>query len=268
MDCRLYRKGMTSVTRWVMAAACWLFAVSAYSHTANHHQVTPIAQQQVTNQQASPNARQQATLSQQTSPNWRDSLKVLNRLIATTAWSSDLHLRKAAVNIELNQWEYAIEEYSQVLQHEPKNIAALFYRAYANSHLRRYDLSRRDYEDVLRQVPTNMEARLGLAYVLQQSKHHVEALDQLNQTVDAHPDSAVAYAARASLERELKQYDAALYDWDEAISRKPLNVDYVVSKVEILLALYRQEEARKVLDAAVSRGISRGLLREWYRKCR
>ena len=82
------------------------------------------------------------------SQRWRDSLTVLNRQIAESQWSTDLHLRKATANLELKQWEYAIDEYALVLQHEPRNPAALFYRAYANTHLRRFDLARNDLNDL------------------------------------------------------------------------------------------------------------------------
>ena len=50
----------------------------------------------------------------QTAQQWRDSLAVLNRMIELQPKSTDLRLRKAAVNIELNQWEYAVEEYGRV----------------------------------------------------------------------------------------------------------------------------------------------------------
>ena len=81
--------------------------------------------------------------------NWRDSLNILNQQIATSPWSTDLHLRKAAANLQLKQWQYAIDEYALVLQKDPANPAALFYRAYANTHLRRYELARNDYRDLL-----------------------------------------------------------------------------------------------------------------------
>ena len=93
-------------------------------------------------------------------------------------------------------------------------------------------------------------------------------MDQLNQTIQLNPDSAVAYAARANLEREMKQDEAALYDWQCAEKLSPRNPVYVVSHVDLLLVLERREEARRVLDAAVERGIPRGLLQEWYDKCR
>ena len=199
---------------------------------------------------------------------WRDSLTVLNKQIAISPWSTDLHLRKAAANLELQQWQYAVDEYALILQREPHNPAALFYRAYANTHLRRYDLARNDYNDLLVIAPTHFEARLSLAVVLQLMGRRQDALDQLNQTVEQHADSAVVYAARANLERDMKQDEAALYDWQQAERLSPRDPLYVVSHVDLLLVLERREEARRVLDAAVTRGIPRGMLLEWYDKCR
>ena len=198
--------------------------------------------------------------------NWRDTLNVLNKQIAQSQWSTDLHLRKANANLQLKQWQYAVEEYALVLQHEARNPAALFYRAYAYTHLRRFDLARNDLNDLLIMFPSHFEGRLSLAVVLQQQGHHQDALDQLNQAIEQHADSAVAYAARANLERVMKQDESALYDWQRAEELSPRDPIYVVSHVDLLLVLERREEARRVLDAAVRRGIPRGMLQEWYQK--
>ncbi|MBR1879472.1 MAG: tetratricopeptide repeat protein [Prevotella sp.] len=236
MDCRLYRKGVI-----LFVAMSWQLTVHA-QEIASHTQTLR-------------------------SENWRDSLTVLNKQIAASAtWSTDLHLRKANANLQLKQWQYAVDEYGLVLQREPKNPAALFYRAYANTHLRRFDLSRNDLNDLLVIVPSHFEARLSLAVVLQQLGRKQEALDQLNQTIQQHADSAVAYAARANLERDMKQDEVALYDWQRAEELSPRDVTYVVSHVDLLLVLGRKTEARRVLDAAVKRGIPRGMLAEWYGK--
>ena len=124
----------------------------------------------------------------------------------------------------------------------------------------------RDYEKLLTFVPRHAEARLSLAYVLQLMGRQQEALDQLNQTVELNPDSAVVWAARASLEREMKQHDAALYDWQQASTLDPQNASYAASHADLLITLERRDEARRVLDAAVRRGIPRGMLQQWYSK--
>lgn len=204
----------------------------------------------------------------QAQENWRDSLTAINKQIAQSSWSTDLHLRKANANLQLKQWQYAVDEYGLVLLKEPHNPAALFYRAYAYTHLRRFDLARNDLSDLLIVLPHHFEARLSMAVVQQQLGRKQDALDHLNQAIQQCPDSAVAYAARANLERDMKQDEAALYDWQKAEELSPRNPTYVVSHVDLLLVLERRKEARRVLDAAVNRGIPRGMLLEWYAKCK
>ena len=210
----------------------------------------------------------QSQLTLQAQENWRDTLTAINKQIAESRWSTELHLRKANANLQLQQWQYAIDEYGLVLRHEERNPAALFYSAYAYTHMRRFDLARNDLNDLLTIVPRHFEGRLSLAVVLQQLGRKQEALDELNQTIELHSDSAVAYAARANLERQLKLDEAALFDWQRAEELSPRDATYVVSHVDLLLVLERREEARRVLDAAVRRGIPRGMLREWFDKCK
>ena len=199
---------------------------------------------------------------------WRDSLEVLNGQIAKDPQNLNLHLLKAEANINLEQWDYALAEYGKILHQDEKNLAALYFRAYVHAQQHHYDLARVDYEAFLRLQPTHFEARLGLAHVLQKMGRKTDTFDELNRLVQMFPDSADAYAARAAYETEQKQYDIALFDWDEAIRRRPLNSGFVVSKADVLLALGRTDEARALLNAAIKRGIPRYALKEWLDKCR
>lgn len=202
----------------------------------------------------------------QTNEQWRDSLNVINQKIATSPYSTDLHLRKAAINLELQQWEFAVDEYKTILRHDEDNLTALFYRAYAYTHLRRYDLAKNDYNDILLKVPTHLEARLGLSYVYQLMGKRNDALDLLNIVVEQHPDSIAGYVARASLETDMQRYETALYDWEEVMKRDPENTDYHLSYVDVLIRLGRNEAARRELDKLASRGVNRGILRDFYKK--
>ncbi len=209
----------------------------------------------------------QSPVTAQTRQQWRDSLDRLRAEIAARpAYSADLHLRKAAVNIELKQWNYAVDECATVLERDPGNLSALFLRAYASKAQRHYSDAYRDYAQILNRVPLHFEARLCLAQVCQLMERDVEAMDHLNCLVETHPDSATAYVARASLERQLHQYDAALFDWNQALRLSPGNVDYAVSRVDVLLSLHRYRDARKQLEALERMGVARGALREWYDK--
>ena len=206
--------------------------------------------------------------SAQTRQQWRDSLEVLNAQIAKDPHNLNLHLLKAEANINLEQWDYALAEYGKILHADEKNLAALFFRAYVHIQQHHYDLARVDYEAFLHLEPTHFEARLGLAHVLQKMGRKTDTFDELNRLVQMFPDSADAYAARAAFETEQKQYDIALYDWDEAIRRRPESLALVVSKVDALLKQGKRKEAHDVLDETVRKGTPKGALREWYDQCK
>lgn len=206
--------------------------------------------------------------SAQNSGQWRDSLNTVIKKSELYPDSSDLQLQKALLYLQVSDWEKADGVCSDVLMKDAANLPALFYRAWANNNMRRYDNARSDYEDFLKIAPRNMEARLGLAYTYIKLKRNTDAMDEMNQVVEMFPDSCTAYAARAGLEKDLSMYDLALFDISKAIELSPKNQDYIIEKVDILLKSGRKGEARKVLDYAVSQGIPRGTIKDWYEKCK
>ncbi|MGI6232215.1 MAG: tetratricopeptide repeat protein [Prevotella sp.] len=197
----------------------------------------------------------------------RDSLQAATDRLAYHPDSLPLRLEKAAWNVELEQWEYAKNEYDYVLDHDPDNLAALYYRAFVNQKLRRYGFARLDYEHLLKLYPGYFEGQLGLALLNDADNRKTEALDQINNIVANFPDSAVAWAVRGGMEMDRQMYDVAVYDYAEAIRLDPVNRNYRLSRVEALLALRRNKEARKELDTIVRQGTPRKALAEWYRRC-
>ena len=177
-----------------------------------------------------------------------------------------LHLQKAAVLLQLLDWEEALEECNTVLLKDEGNLSALFYRAYANNQLHRPAMAKDDYEEILKQTPKHLEARLGLVFTLMQLNRMNDALDHANILVEMHPDNSEAYITRAGVEMELKHYDTALYDWEKAISMAPDDNILLVQKAETLIALGRKQEAKATLDLAVKQGMPQGTLIHLYKQ--
>ena len=190
----------------------------------------------------------------QTPQQWRDSVSVLMEQIRLHPNDIELRLKKAEANINLEQWDYAISEYGDVLRLDEKNLAALYFRAYCHSRQQHYDLAKVDYETFIQLDPSYLEAHLGLAHTLQKMGRKGETLDQLNRCVQ--------------LLTEQQLYDVALFDWDEAIRLKPKNVEYAVSKIDVFLRQGRILDARLALDELVRQGTPRAALKEWYDRCR
>ena len=204
----------------------------------------------------------------QTPQQWRDSVTTLMEQIRMNPDNIDLRLKKAEANINLQQYDYAISEYGDVLRLDEKNLAALYFRAYCHSRQQHYDLAKVDYETFIQLDPSFLEAHLGLAHTLQKMGRKNDTFDQLNRCVQLFPDSADAYAARAAYETEQQLYDVVIFDWDEAFRLKPKKVEFAVSKIDVLLRQGRILDARLALDALVRQGTPRAALKEWYDRCR
>lgn len=213
----------------------------------------------------------------QTQQEWRDSVSVLSALIERNPRDVTLRLRKAAVNIELGQWNYALDEYSNVLTIEPQNLTALYYRAFANYHLGRYSFARQDYENVIIQEPMNRHALMGLILTNLADKHITQAFDGANRLVDMAPESAEVWAVRAEVEAQLDMTDAAVTDIETAIKiedtyvkqKYPTTMDDDITSYQLLaFTLYmkqgKKNKARQSLDYLIKNGLPKVYLKEQY----
>ncbi|MBO4924348.1 MAG: tetratricopeptide repeat protein [Bacteroidales bacterium] len=204
----------------------------------------------------------------QTYDDLRDSLEVASDKVRKFPDNISLRLNKASWNMLLEQWDYAKKEYDWVLERDPNNVAALYYRAYVFEKQHRYKFARKDYETMLSIVPGNFNGQLGLALLCQKDMRPSEAMDRLNILIQQYPDSAVAYAARAGLEAERGQNEVAEYDFSEAMRLDPSNSDYILNRADIRIKMGKKKQAREDLDRAVLAGVPRPALNEMYARCR
>lgn len=207
-------------------------------------------------------------VAQSSSSALRDSLALATETLAYHPDSIDLRLKKAAWNIQLEQWNYAKDELDKVLFLNQTNIAGLFYRAFVNEKLKRYNFARLDYQNLLVLVPGNFQAQLGLALLNEKDQHHTEAYDGINNLIEQYPDSAVAYAARGGMEKERGMLELAAYDYAEAMRLDSTNQDYIVSHVDLFITLGRKLEAYDDLRRLQALGVQPGQLQDFYARLR
>jgi tetratricopeptide (TPR) repeat protein len=198
----------------------------------------------------------------------RDSLEVAVSQLRKFPNNINLRLNKASWNMLLEQWDYAKEEYDWILERDPKNVAALYYRAYIYEKQHKYKYARKDYETMLSIVPDHFNGQLGFALLCQKDMRYSEAMDRINILIEQYPDSAVAYAARAGLEAERGLYEVAEYDFSEAMRLDPSCSDYILNRADIRLKMGKKKEAREDLDRAVQAGVPRPALSEMYARCK
>lgn len=198
----------------------------------------------------------------------RDSLAQATEVLAYNPDSIDLRLKKAAWNIQLEQWQYAKDDLDKVLFLNNTNIAGLYYRAYVNEQLKRYNFARLDYQNLLVLVPGNFQAQLGLALLNQKDKHYTEAYDGINNLIEQYPDSATAYAARGGMEKEKGQLELAEYDYGKAMQLDSLNADFAINHLDLLIQLGRKGEAYADIDRLLKMGYKSGQLQNFYVRLR
>ena len=198
----------------------------------------------------------------------RDSLAKATEVLAYNPDSIDLRLKKAAWNIQLEQWDYAKDDLDKVLFLNNTNIAGLFYRAFVNEKLFRYNFARLDYQNLLVLVPGNFQAQLGLALLNQKDKHYTEAYDGINNLIEQYPDSALAYAARGGMEKEKGQLELAVYDYGKAHELEPSNLDYLWNRADALFALGKWMDGMKDLERLRLLGVPQGQLKDFYNRCK
>jgi tetratricopeptide (TPR) repeat protein len=128
----------------------------------------------------------------------------------------------------------------------------------------RFNFARLDYTNLLKLVPGNFEAQLGLALLNQKDKHYTEAFDEINRLVEQFPDSAVAYAARAGIEKERKMLELAEFDYTKAINKDGSNHDYILNRADIRIQLGKFDDAKDDLDRLVKMGVPRASMKEYY----
>ena len=198
----------------------------------------------------------------------KDSLNDVLRKLETQPTSVVLMLKKAAFNMQLNQWENAIDTYSDVLQLDKNNPSALYYRAYAYERVHNYVASKVDYETLLSVNPLHFHARLGLVLLYQATKQTIEAFNLINQLIESNPQNAMVYAVRGGIEKEQNQWELALFDYSEALKYEPNNTDYRFNRIECLLSLNKKKEALDYLNYLIMQKVQTDMLAYWYKKCR
>lgn len=209
----------------------------------------------------------------------RDSISKLSQSIERYPGNVELRLRKAALNVELEQWSFALDEYSNVLDLQPENLTALYYRGFVNYHLARYSFARKDYETLLRVDNRNMHAMMGLVLTNTADGRLKEAFDGANHLVTVFPDVAEVYEVRAEVEERMNLFDAAADDMEKAIVMEERNnswagktavsveddmFSYQLYAFSLYVKLGKKKQAQKCLDYLVKRGIAKAMLIDYY----
>jgi tetratricopeptide (TPR) repeat protein len=156
----------------------------------------------------------------------------------------------AEVYRRLGEINKAIEEADLTLSAAPRILSAQLTRIELLANLNRWDFVLRVSEQVFKLDPTNPRATRLTGTALNKLGNPAEAAKFADRF---RPDSAArtaALAVRARARFNLKEYDAALRDAEEALSRDATDPDAHLARAQSLAALERWDDAVKAATEA------------------
>jgi tetratricopeptide (TPR) repeat protein len=170
--------------------------------------------------------------------------------------TKDLLLSRSSLYLQQNNQDKALLDYNNVLEVEPDNEEALFFRAFILSSQRRYKEARSDYRHLLELNPMHEDGRLGLAILNSKDGRPKEAMEQLDGLVMLYPHHARHYLARCGLYEQRREYEKARKDIGMAIELEPENPECYLTRASLYLAMKKKRLAQQDCRTAIRLGAS------------
>ncbi len=123
----------------------------------------------------------------------------------------------------LKKWKDAAEDFSKVLEADPKHKAALERRAAVYFALKEYERCIADHTQILALDPQNLASLFGRGYLYSKANEWEKSLADLNAYIAIRDDNRAAWQNRAVAHSKLKMYEHAADDYTRAIELAPDN---------------------------------------------
>ncbi len=169
---------------------------------------------------------------------------------------SDLLVMKAVIRPDADE---RMKDLLKAIEVNPENERAVQQTVETMVALGRFEEAEAAVRSFLEVVPNNEYAIRRMVLILSQSEKMDEALEFLNANISRTPDSSVLYALRAAVqmaqgagENETEVLKLAVADCNKAIELDAENIEAVLTRAKISLALKDLEQAKKDIETLQS----------------
>ncbi len=134
--------------------------------------------------------------------------------------SLDVRYARANTYIDSGDFELAIADYTKIIEANPSFPDIYFDRAYANIRLENFNEAKTDLETQLQINPTDFKSLANLINIKKKLELYEEALADYEKVIKdfpGQPNLHILYSNRASLYRDLKNYEEALVNVNIAL---------------------------------------------------
>jgi tetratricopeptide (TPR) repeat protein len=176
-----------------------------------------------------------------------------------------LYLVEGEILRDAGRLDDAMDVYNRALDEIPGNIDLLYARGLLAERMGRVDLLERDLSTIIESDPEHADALNALGYTLaDRTDRYDEASEYIQRALALKPDNAAVIDSMGWLQYRLGNYAEA-----ERFLRRALETfhdsEIAAHLGEVLLALGKREEARQLLEDALSKDPQSPLLLEVWK---
>lgn len=173
---------------------------------------------------------------------------------------------RAQLFAEMEKYPEAINDYTEVIYHEPENEDAYYERALCKLMNQDTLGARLDLEQIDRFNPNSAKSRLGMAYVYKAQQMWREASELYDALIERNPRNASLLRERAEVFYFSNRMGAALDDVNKSIDFDPRDPYSYLLRAQIRYAKGDKEYARRDLNQALELGLNKEEVRDLIEK--
>lgn len=173
---------------------------------------------------------------------------------------------RAQLFAEMEKYPEAINDYTEVIYHEPENEDAYYERALCKLMNQDTLGARLDLEQIDRFNPNSAKSRLGMAYVYKAQQMWREASELYDALIERNPRNASLLRERAEVFYFSNRMGAAMDDVNKSIDFDPRDPYSYLLRAQIRYAKGDKEFARRDLNQALELGLNKEEVRELIEK--
>lgn len=178
---------------------------------------------------------------------WREydnALADFTRAIELDNTDAYYHHNRGLAYLEMGDYQSAIDDFSTTIELEPDDATAHYNRGLAYDYLDRYDLAVADYSRSIELDPSFPDAFSARGQLYLDRGFTQRGMDDLRASVELPADDYLTLYNRALAFDELKEYENAITDLDEAIRQYPFDPDYFAARGDAYWELDEKDKAR------------------------
>ena len=173
---------------------------------------------------------------------------------------------RAQLFAEMEKYPEAINDYTEVIYHDPENEDAYYERALCKLMNQDTLGARLDLEQIDRFNPNSAKSRLGMAYVYKAQQMWREASELYDALIERNPRNASLLRERAEVFYFSNRMGAALDDVNKSIDFDPRDPYSYLLRAQIRYAKGDREFARRDLNQALELGLNKEEVRDLIEK--